>query len=101
MESSDTQSHHTLNDEEMGRLVSIAIEEFGAGLTRTRFNDVVLALFEHILWIRMGVMGGLTRNQDDAHPSRVPNRSPQSAARLGRKLVHLTRRLIGPYAVCI
>jgi hypothetical protein len=48
MDSSDTQSHHTLNDDEMGRLVSIALEEFGRGLTRTQFNEVMLALFEHI-----------------------------------------------------
>ncbi len=48
MESSDSQSPHRLNDDEMGRLVSIAIDEFGVGLTRTQFNDVMLALFEHI-----------------------------------------------------
>jgi hypothetical protein len=48
MDSSDTQSPHTLNDDEMGRLVSIALEEFGRGLTRTQFNEVMLALFEHI-----------------------------------------------------
>lgn len=48
MDSSDTQSLHTLNDDEMGRLVSIALEEFGRGLTRTQCNEVMLALFEHI-----------------------------------------------------
>jgi hypothetical protein len=32
----------------MSRLVSIALEEFGPELTRTQFNDVMLALFEHI-----------------------------------------------------
>jgi hypothetical protein len=48
MDSSDTQSHRTLNDDEMGRLVSIALEEFGRGLTRTQFNEAMLALFEHI-----------------------------------------------------
>ena len=48
MDSSDTQSRHRLNDDEMGRLVMIALDEFGAGLTRTQFNDVMLALFEHI-----------------------------------------------------
>ena len=48
MDSSDTQSPHTLNDDEMGRLVSIALEEFGRGLTRIQFNEVMLALFEHI-----------------------------------------------------
>ena len=48
MDSFDTQSLHRLNNDEMGRLVSIAIEEFGVALTRTQFNDVMLALFEHI-----------------------------------------------------
>ena len=48
MDSLDTQSLHRLNDDEMGRLVSIAIEEFGVALTRTQFKDVMLALFEHI-----------------------------------------------------
>ena len=32
----------------MGRLVSIALEEFGQGLNRTQFNEVMLALFENI-----------------------------------------------------
>jgi hypothetical protein len=45
MESTDTQS---LSDDEMGRLVSIASEEFGCTLNRGRFNEVMLALFEHI-----------------------------------------------------
>jgi len=45
MESADTQS---LSDDEMGRLVSIALEEFEQGLNRTQFNEVMLALFEHI-----------------------------------------------------
>lgn len=48
MDSSDTQSIHTLNDDELGRLVSIAIEEFGPDLPRIHFNDVLLALFECI-----------------------------------------------------
>jgi hypothetical protein len=39
---------NSLNDDEMGRLVSIAMEESGCGLTQTQFNDVMLALFEHI-----------------------------------------------------
>ena len=45
MEFTDTQS---LDDDEMGRLVSITLEEFGLGLTRAQFNDAMLALFEHI-----------------------------------------------------
>jgi hypothetical protein len=48
MESSDSQSHHTLNDEQFAILVSVAREEFGVALTRTQFNDVMLRLFEHI-----------------------------------------------------
>jgi hypothetical protein len=48
MDYSDTQSHHSLNDDEMRRLVSIVVVEFGPALTRSQFNDVTLALFEHI-----------------------------------------------------
>ena len=48
MDSFDTQSLHTLNDEQLAILVSVALEEFGPGLTRTQFNEVMLALFEHI-----------------------------------------------------
>jgi hypothetical protein len=48
MDSSDTQSPHTPNDEQIAILVSVAMEEFGSGLTHTQFNDVMLALFEHI-----------------------------------------------------
>lgn len=48
MGSSDTQSLNALTDDEMGRLVSIALEELGPNLTRTQFNEAVLALFEHI-----------------------------------------------------
>ena len=45
MDSTDTQS---LSDDEMGRLMSIALEEFGSGLSRNQFNEVMLALFENI-----------------------------------------------------
>jgi hypothetical protein len=48
MQSTDTQSLHALGDDEIARLVSIALEEFGAELTRSQFNDVMRALFEHI-----------------------------------------------------
>jgi hypothetical protein len=48
MDSSDTQSLHALNDDEIGRLVSIALEEFGPKLNRTQFNEVMLVLFENI-----------------------------------------------------
>ncbi len=45
MDSSDTQS---LTDDDIGRLVSLAVEDFGPGLTRPQFNDVMLGLFENI-----------------------------------------------------
>jgi hypothetical protein len=45
MDSSDTQS---LNDDEMSRLVSVVVEEFGPALARSQSNSVTLALFEHI-----------------------------------------------------
>jgi hypothetical protein len=48
MDCVDTQSLHALSDAEISRLVSIALEEFGKELTRTRFNDVMLALLEHL-----------------------------------------------------
>jgi hypothetical protein len=45
MEFTDTQA---LSDDEMGRLVSIALEEFRRALNRTQFNDVMLRVFEQI-----------------------------------------------------
>jgi hypothetical protein len=45
MEPPDT---HSLSDDEMERLASIALKEFGPGLNRTQFNEVMLALYEHI-----------------------------------------------------
>jgi len=48
MESFDSQSPHTLSDDELSRLVVIVVDQFGMGLTRKEFNDVVLALFENI-----------------------------------------------------
>lgn len=48
MESFDSQSPHTLNDDELSRIVVIVIEQSGVDLTRKQFNDVVLALFENI-----------------------------------------------------
>jgi hypothetical protein len=44
MDYGDTQSLHALGGDEMGRLVSIALEEFGQGLNRIQFNDVMLAV---------------------------------------------------------
>jgi hypothetical protein len=48
MEFTCTQSMHTLDDEQIGTLASVAMEDFGPGLTRTEFNDVMLWLFESI-----------------------------------------------------
>jgi hypothetical protein len=48
MGSSDTQSHHSLDDDEMSRLISVVVEEFGPELARSQFNDATLALFECI-----------------------------------------------------
>jgi hypothetical protein len=45
MDYSDSES---LNDDEMRRLVSVVVEEFGPALARSQFNDVTLALCEHI-----------------------------------------------------
>ena len=44
----DSTDNHSLSDDEMGRLVSIALEEFGQGLNRIQFNEAMLALFENI-----------------------------------------------------
>jgi len=52
VEPSDTQSLHRLNDDKTGRLIAMALEEFGAGLTCIQFNDVMLALFKHIAVLR-------------------------------------------------
>jgi hypothetical protein len=48
MDSFDTPSFNALDDDEMSRLVSIVVEEFGPALARTQFNEVMLGLFEHI-----------------------------------------------------
>ena len=48
MESFDRQSLNALDDDEMSRLVSLVVEEFGPALARSQFNDVMLTLFEHI-----------------------------------------------------
>ena len=48
MDSFDSQSPHTLNDDELNRLVAIVVEQFGADLRRRQFNDTVLAMFEDI-----------------------------------------------------
>jgi hypothetical protein len=48
----DSSNNQSPDDDEMGRLVSIAAEEFGLGLTRNQFNEVMLALFEHIAGLK-------------------------------------------------
>ena len=48
MDSFDSQSLNALDDDEMSRLVSLVVEEFGPALARSQFNDVTLTLFEHI-----------------------------------------------------
>lgn len=48
MDSIDNRSLDKLSDDEITRLVAIVIEEHGPDLTRIRFNDVMLGLFEHI-----------------------------------------------------
>lgn len=50
MEFIDIQS---LNDDEMSRLVVIALEEFGPDLNRTRFNEVMLALLDQIAGLEL------------------------------------------------
>jgi hypothetical protein len=62
MASSDTQSPHALSDEQIERLAAVVVDEFGPGLTRTQFNDVVLALFEDIAGLEV-----LTKHQQHAH----------------------------------
>jgi len=48
MDSSDTQSAHTLTDEQLTILASVVLQEFGPRLTHPQFDEVVLAIFEHI-----------------------------------------------------
>jgi hypothetical protein len=48
MEFTCTQSIHTLDDEQTATLVSVAMEDFGPGLTRAEFNDVMLWLLKSI-----------------------------------------------------
>jgi hypothetical protein len=49
MDSSDTQSPHTLSDEQMAILVVVVLEEFEAGLTRMQFDEAMLAGTTYIL----------------------------------------------------
>jgi hypothetical protein len=48
MASSDTQSLHALDDEQLWMLAVLVHGAYGPDLTRTRFNDVMLDLFEQI-----------------------------------------------------
>jgi hypothetical protein len=48
MHSSDTRSLHALDDEQLWMLAVLVHGVYGADLTRTRFNEVMLGLFEQI-----------------------------------------------------
>ena len=48
MDSSGTQSPHARTGEQMAILVVVVLQEFGARLTRRQFDEVMLAIFEHI-----------------------------------------------------
>jgi len=45
MDSTDT---HTLSDDQIERLAAILVEDFGPGLHRTEFNNIVLLMFEDV-----------------------------------------------------
>ena len=62
MDSTDNESLHGLTDEQIERLAGIVFEDFGPGLSRTQFDDVVLLMFEDVPGF--DVMG---REQQDAH----------------------------------
>lgn len=48
MASSNLRSLQSLTDGQLDTLVSIVFDEYGLTLARTRFNDVILSLFEFI-----------------------------------------------------
>ena len=48
MDSSDTQSLHALDDEQLWMLAVLVHGVYGPDLTRTQCNDVMLDLFEQI-----------------------------------------------------
>ena len=48
MDSFASASLHALTDEQIERLAAAVVDEFGPGLTRAQFDDVVLTLFENI-----------------------------------------------------
>ncbi len=62
MDSTDNDSLHALTDEQIERLAAIVLEDFGPGLHRTQFNDVVLLMFEDVAGFE--VMG---REQKASH----------------------------------
>ncbi|MEJ1966261.1 MAG: hypothetical protein WDO56_33805 [Gammaproteobacteria bacterium] len=45
MDSTDT---HNLTDDQIERLAAILVEDFGPGLHRTEFDNIVLLMFEDI-----------------------------------------------------
>jgi hypothetical protein len=48
MEPTDNETLTSLTDEQIERLAAIVFEDFGPGLPRVQFIDVVRLMFEHI-----------------------------------------------------
>ena len=48
MGSFDSNSPHSLDDEQIERLVAIVVDDFGPALGRIQFNEIVLMPFEDI-----------------------------------------------------
>ena len=48
MDSTDNDSLHALTGEQIERLATILVEDFGPGLSRTQFDNVVLLMFEDV-----------------------------------------------------
>jgi hypothetical protein len=87
--SCDRQCINALDDDEMRRLVSLVVEEFGPALARTRFNDVMLGLFEHI---------AAPGDDSDDNCSSVPRYSPVEVPRKPQRKIKLAADLI-PLAI--
>jgi hypothetical protein len=49
MDSSNSQSLHAIDDEQLWMLAALVHGVYGPDLTRTRFNDVMLGLFKHLM----------------------------------------------------
>jgi hypothetical protein len=48
MDSTDNETLTALDDEQIERLAAIVLEDFGPGLHRTGFDNVVLLMFEDV-----------------------------------------------------